>query len=250
MSASKRQAERPEVGELKGDRLSAADEPQDEVSGVLISLSARVVNREGAQVGRLNEVVVEIETEEIVGFLVVTDELAPREVYIDIGQLAELEPTQLTLDLSDEEFVALPDAREHLFVAPDQDPEVEIERAEASADPAAIPDPDERPQPSSIPGVALTPNLLIPLAVERGVIGEGQVALRDGMRIRTEEGDGLGQIDGVIVDDEVRLIALTLLGEEGEAILFSAIDTIDEDANELIIAIGDEDDPEDGHVHA
>ena len=230
--------------------MSAADEPLDEVSGVLISLSARVVNREGAQVGRLNEVVVEIETEEIVGFLVVTDEIAPREVYIDIGQLAELEPTQLTLDLSDEEFVALPDAREHLFVAPDQDPEAEIDQAEASTNSAATPDPDERPQHSSIPGVALTPNLLIPLVVERGVIGEGQIALRYGMHIRTEEGEDLGQIDGVIVDDEVRVIALTLLGEEGEAILFSAIDTIDEDANELIIALEDEDDLEEEHDHA
>lgn len=216
----------------------------DEVSGVLINLSARVVNRDGALVGRLNEAVVEVETEQVVGFLVVTDEAVPREVFLDIGQIAELEPTQLKLDLSDEEFVALPDAREHLFVAPEQDPEAEIDRAEEAAA-ADTPDPAERPAPSAIPGIALTPNLLVPLEVERAVIGEDQVALRDGMRIRTEEGDEVGQIDGIILDDEAHLIALTLLGQDGEAILFSVIDTIDEDANELIIGLEDDDLDED-----
>lgn len=220
----------------------------DEVSGVLINLSARVVNRDGAALGRLNEVVVEIESEQVVGFLVMTDEVAPREVFIDVGQIAEIEPTQLTLDLSDEEFVALPDAREQLFVAPDQDIEEEIAAAESPAASPAAPDPDERPAPSAIPGIALTPNLVVPVAVERDVLGEGEIALRDGMRIRTDEGEEIGQIDGVIVDDELQLLALTLLGEEGEAILFSAIDTIDDDANELIVVVEDEDEADD-HGH-
>ena len=48
--------------------------------------------------------------------------------------------------------------------------------------------------------------------------------------------DGRGEIQ------ECNPAALALLGEEGEAILFSAIDTIDDDNNELIIVIADEDD--------
>lgn len=217
----------------------------EEVSGVLINLSARVVNRDGAALGRLNEVVVEVESEQVVGFLVMTDEVAPREVFIDVGQIAEVEPTQLTLDLTDEEFVALPDAREHLFVAPDQNLDAEIAGAESTGSSPENPDPDERPAHSAIPGIALTPNLVVPVEVEREVIAEGEVALRDGMRVRTDEGEEIGQIDGVIVDDELQLLALTLLGTEGEAILFSAIDTIDDDANELIVIVEEEGD--EGH---
>ena len=212
----------------------------DKVEGILVNLAARVVNRQGAALGQLHEAVIEVDSGQIVGFLVMTDEVAPREVFLEIGQVGEIEPDQLSLDLSDEEFVALPDAREQLFVAPGQDVEAEIAQAESAAASAATPDPDERPVPSVIPGIALTPNLLVPLVIERTVIGEEEVALRHGMRIRTDDGEELGQVGGLILDDEGHLIALTLLGEEGEAILFSAIDTIDDDANELIVSVDDD----------
>lgn len=220
-------------------------EQSDEVSGVLINLSARVVNREGETVGQLHEVVIEIESEELVGFLVMTDEAAPREVYVAVDQVAEMEPDLLSLDLSADDIAALPDAREHLYVAPDQDVETEIDQAEAASVTSSIPDPDERPAPSAIPGIALTPNLLVPLEIERAVIGEGEFALRHGMRIRTDDGEEIGQVEGVILDDEGCILALALLDEDGEAILFSAIDTIDDDAGELIIAMSDEDEDED-----
>jgi sporulation protein YlmC with PRC-barrel domain len=215
----------------------------DEVEGILIDLAARVVNRRGETLGQVHEAVVEVESEEVIGFLVMTDEVAPREVFLDMSQVGEIEAEQLSLDLTDEEFVALPAAREHLFVAPGQDVEAEIAHAESTTASQDVPDPDERPAPSAIPGIALTPNLMVPLAVERSVIGEGEIALRHGMRIRTDNGEEIGQIGGLIMDDEGRLIALTLLGEEGEAILFSVIDTVDDDANELIVLVeadGDE----------
>ncbi len=212
----------------------------DEVEGMLINLAARVVNRRGEALGQVHEAVIEVESELLIGFLVMTDEIAPREVFLDIAQVGEIEPDQLSLDLSDEEFVALPDAREQLFVSPGQDVAAEIAHAESDTASPATPDPDERPISSVIPGIALTPNQLVPLAVERTVIGEGEIALRHGMHIRTDNGEELGQVGGLILDDEGRLLALTLLGEEGEAILFSVIDTIDDDANELIVLVEDE----------
>jgi sporulation protein YlmC with PRC-barrel domain len=204
-------------------------------AGTLINLAARVVNRAGEAVGQLNEVVIEIESRRVAGFLVVTDEAAPREVFVMVGQVAEVAPDRLVLDLTDREFVALPDAREHLFVAPDQDVEAEVAGAESGAASPASPDPDERPAPSAIPGIALTPNLLIPLEVERGIIGEDQITLRDGMRVRAHTGDEIGQLRGVIVDGEARLSALSLTGNGVRTIDYSRIDTIDDDASELTL---------------
>jgi len=218
----------------------------DEVEGMLVNLAARVVNERGEALGELHEAVIEVESEQVVGFLVITNEVAPREVFLDIGQVGAIEPDQLSIALSDEEFVALPHAREQLFVAPGQDVAAEIAQAESDEASSATPDPDERPIASVIPGIALTANLLTPLAVERTVIGEGEIALRHGMRIRTDNDEELGQVGGLLLDEEGRLIAVTLLGEEGEAILFSAIDTIDDDANELVVFVEDDaDDPGD-----
>jgi sporulation protein YlmC with PRC-barrel domain len=216
----------------------------DEVSGVLLNLAARVVNQAGEAIGQLHEVVIDLESEELVGFLIVTEEAAPREVFVDVAQVEEMEPDQLILALTDQEIAALPDAREHLYVASDQDVEAEIDQAESTAS-SGTPDPDERPVPSAIPGIALTPNLLVPLEITRAVIGEDEFALRHGMRIRTDDGEQIGQVEGIILDDEGHLIALALLDEDGEAILFSAIDTVDDDANELIIATDEDDDDED-----
>jgi sporulation protein YlmC with PRC-barrel domain len=202
-------------------------------AGTLINLAARVVNRNGEAVGQLNEIVIDLETRRIAGFLVVTEEAAPREVLVLVGQVSEIAEDRLVLDLSDHEFVALPDAREHIYVAPDQDVEAEIAGAESAASSADIPDPDERPAPSAIPGIALTPNLIIPLVVERDLIGEDQFTLRDGMHIRTHAGDEVGQLRGVYVDGEARLSALAHTGNEIGRIDFDLIDTVDDDDSEL-----------------
>jgi sporulation protein YlmC with PRC-barrel domain len=200
-----------------------------------LSLAARVVNREGEAIGQLNEIVVELASRRIAGFHIVSDEAAPRELFVMVGQVTEFASDQLTLDLSDEEFVALPDARQHLFIAPDQDIEEEIADAESGHASAAAPDPDERPVPTGLPGIALTANMLIPMEIERSIMDEDQVALRDGMRIIAADGEEIGQLGGVVVDKEARLLSIILNDERGDTIDYNLIEAVDDDTNELIL---------------
>lgn len=200
-----------------------------------LSLAARVVNRAGEPVGRLNEVVIEIASRQVVGFHIISDEVVPRELFVMVGQIAAFDAAQLTLDLADEEFVALPEARQQLFVAPDQDLDEEIADAESSGASADHPDPDERPVPTSLPGIALTANLLIPMAVERSIMDDEQIALRDGMRILSGDGEEIGHLGGLVIDGEARLVALALGDEAGDTIDYHLIDAIDDDANELAL---------------
>lgn len=200
-----------------------------------LSLAARVVNREGAAIGQLNEIVVELASRRIAGFHIVSDEAAPRELFVMVGQVTEFASDQLTLDLSDEEFVALPDARQHLFIAPDQDIEEEIADAESGHASVATPDPDERPVPTGLPGIALTANMLIPMEIERSIMDEDQVALRDGMRIIAADGEEIGQLGGVVVDKEARLLSIILNDERGDTIDYNLIEAVDDDTNELTL---------------
>lgn len=201
-----------------------------------IDLDTRVVNRNGESVGRLNEIVFERASRRVAGFIVLTEEVAPREVFVMVGQVERVEWDQLVLALSDEDVVALPDAREHLFVAPGQDLDAEVAAAEADTASPAIPDPDERPRPSAIPGIALTPNLMIPLEVERSVIGEGQIALSAGLRLIASDGAEIGQLGGVMLNDEAQLEGLIVAGD-GRIINYATLDTLDEDANELHVRV-------------
>ena len=200
-----------------------------------LSLAARVVNREGEAIGQLNEIVVELASRRIAGFHIISDEVVPRELFVMVGQVAEFDPDQLTLGLTDEEFITLPDARQHLFVAPGQDIEAAIADAESGHASAATPDPDERPVPTGLPGIALTPNMLITMEIERSIMDEDQVALRDGMRIIAANGEELGQIGGVVVDKEARLLSVVLNDAHGSTIDYGLIEAIDDDTNELIL---------------
>ncbi|HEY8598635.1 MAG TPA: hypothetical protein VIL85_09405 [Thermomicrobiales bacterium] len=200
-----------------------------------LSLAARVVNREGAAIGQLNEIVVELASRRIAGFHIVSDEVVPRELFVMVGQVSEFDADQLTLGLSDEEFVALPDARQHLFIAPGQDLDAEIADAESGHASAAKPDPDERPVPTGLPGIALTPNMLIPMEIERSIMDDDQIALRAGMRIIAADGEEIGRLGGVVVDKEARLIGIALSDERGDTIDYSLIEAIDDDSNELIL---------------
>lgn len=208
-------------------------------AGTLISLATRVVNRKGEAVGQLYEVAVDLDSQRVAGFLVVTDEAAPREVFVMVGQVEEIAEDRLVLSLTDREFVSLPDAREHFFVAPDQDVAAEIASAESDAASPTLPDPAERPAPSAIPGIALTPNLLIPLEVERDILGERQIALRDGMNVRAHAGDDLGQLQGVVIDRGARLAALSVRGDGVRLIDYERIAMIDDDAGELVLLPAD-----------
>lgn len=213
-----------------------------------IDIDAAVLNRDGTTVGQLREIVFERGSRQVAGFLVLTDEAATREAFVLVGQVAEVEQDRLTLALTDEEFIALPDARQHFFVAPDQDMEEEIAAAEAPGASPEMPDPDERPLHSVIPGIALTPNLLIPLEVGRSIMDEEQFALGAGLRVLLPGGEEIGQLGGVIVNDHAQLEGLVLRGGEGRVIDFATIDRVDEDENAIILggesAIGDATDNE------
>ena len=90
-------------------------------------------------------------------------------------------------------------------------------------------------QLAAIPGIALTPNLFIPLEVERTILDEGQIALGAGLRILTAAGEEVGQLGGVVVNDEAQLEGLVLAGGEDQIIDFTLLDELDEDANELTL---------------
>lgn len=205
-----------------------------------LSLGARVVNRDGELIGRLNEIVVEIASRRVAGFHIISDEVAPRELFVMVGQIAEFDSARLTLDLSDDEFIALPEARQQLFVSPDQDLDEEIADAESSSASADLPDPDERPVPTGLPGIALTANMLIPMAVERSIMDDEQVALRGGMRILSGDGEEIGHLGGVVIDGEARLLALALGDEAGDTIDYQLIGAVDDDANELALLTDDQ----------
>lgn len=198
-------------------------------------LAATVSNREGAAVGRLNGIIVEQDSRQIAGFHLLTDELAPREVFVMVGQVAHFEPDRFELALTDEEVVALPDAQQHFFVAPQQELDEEIADAESGRASAADPDSDEQPTFSAIPGIALTPNLLIPTEVERAIVDDEQLVFRAGMRVLAATGEEIGQLAGFIVDDEARLVALDLHGNDTRQIAYTELDTLDDDSNELTL---------------
>jgi len=198
-------------------------------------LAATVTNREGAAVGRLNGVVVERDSRQIAGFHLLTDELAPREVFVMVGQVEHFEGDRFALTLTDEEVVALPDAQQHFFIAPQQGLEDELADAELGQASANVPDPDERPTFSAIPGIALTPNLLIPMEVERAIVDDEQLVFRAGMRVLTATGEELGQLAGFVVDDAARLVALDLHGNDERQIAYTELDTLDDNTNELTL---------------
>ena len=200
-----------------------------------LSLAARVVNHEGEAIGQLNEIVVELASRRIAGFHILSDEVVPRELFVLVGQVTEFASDQLTLSLTDEEFIALPDARQHLFIAPNQDLDAELADAESGHASAATPDPDERPVPTGLPGIALTPNMLIPMEIERSVMDEDQIALRDGMRIIAADGEEIGQLGGVVVDSDARVISIVLNDARGDTIAYGLIEAVDDDTNELIL---------------
>ncbi len=198
-------------------------------------LAATVTNREGAAVGRLNGVIVERDSRQIAGFHLLTDELAPREVFVMVGQVEHFEGDRFELTLTDDEVVGLPDAQQHFFVAPQQEIEEEIADAESGHASANTPDSDEQPTFSVIPGIALTPNLLIPLEVERAIVDDEQLVFRAGMCVLSATGEEIGQLAGFVVDDEARLVALDLHGNDARQIAYTELDSLDDDSNELTL---------------
>src|SRR4051812_13553296 len=106
-----------------------------------IDLDATVVDSDGDAIARLHEIIFSLDSGRVAGFLVVVDGVAPREVHIMVGQVAEVEEERISLTLSGDEVAALPDAYQHLYIAPNQDLESEIDAAEGAAAAPVIPDP-------------------------------------------------------------------------------------------------------------
>ena len=202
-----------------------------------IDIDAEVVDRDGQPAGRLHELVFERESRRVAGFLILTGGGVPREVSVMPGQVGHVEQTRLTLTLSGEELARLPDARQRLYVAPEQDLEAEVAAAESETASPDQPDPDERPAPSAIPGVALLPNLMIPIEVERSAIAADHVALGEGLRIVTADGEELGHPGGVVINDDAQLVGLVVREDEELVIGYDWLDQLDEDAGEVTLTV-------------
>jgi len=200
---------------------------------MLLDLTATVVDRDGKKVGELNEVAFERESRRIAGFLVRTNEGVPREVFIRAGQAARIERDLITLTLTAANFQALPDAREHLYVEPDDDLTAELD-AEDEAHTATTPDPDEQPRFSAALGIPVTPNMLIPIEIERTLLADDQVAFSDRLRIIAADGEEVGQLGGVVVNDEAQLAGL-IVAYTSHVVDYGLIERLDEDAGEIVL---------------
>ncbi len=202
-----------------------------------IGLGAEVVGSGGDAVGRLSVLVFERESRRVAGFLVQYGDGVPREVFIRPGQAGQVERDRLALTLSGEEFAALPDARQHLYVDPEQDLEAEVAAEEAEGDLPDTPDPDERPRPTAIPGVALLPQMMTPIEVERDAFAPGQVALEEGLHVLDTEGAEIGQLGGFVLNDAAQLEGITIRGKDDAVIEHDQLDQFDEGANELTLTV-------------
>lgn len=204
--------------------------------GTRIGLGAAVVDSGGDAVGRVSGLVFERESRRVAGFLVQTGDGVPREVFIRPGQAGQVDRDRVALTLAGEEFAALPDARQHLYVEPGQDLEAEVAAAEAEGDLPDTPDPDERPRTTAIPGVAFLPQMMTPIEVERDAFAPGQVALEEGLRVVAADGAAIGQLGGFVLDD-AQLVGITIRGKEDAVIEYNRLDRLDEGAGELTLTV-------------
>lgn len=202
-----------------------------------IDIDAAVVDRDGADAGRVGGLVFERASRRLSGFLVRIDGAVPREVLVAVEGAARIEPARIALTLAAGELADLPDARQHLYVEAGQDMEAEVAAAEAATGPPDTPDPEERPTPSAIPGIAFLPNMMIPIEVERSALGEGQVALEEGLRVIASDGEELGEANAAILDEELQLIGL-LVGDEDQLVVgYDWLDQLDENANAVTLTV-------------
>lgn len=196
-----------------------------------IEFNAGVIDSAGQGVGNLTALVFDRESRRVAGFLVRAGETAPRDLFVMPGQVAQIEQHQITLTLSGDAVEQLPDARQHLYVAPGQDVDEEIATAEED-DLPDTPDPDEAPTPTTIPGFPLLPGFSTPLEIERTAMGDDRVTLSAGLRVLTADGEALGQATAVEIED-AQLLNLIVAGDEPLAVGHNWLDQLDEDAGEL-----------------
>lgn len=200
-----------------------------------IAFGTAVVDATGDTVGAVSGLAFEERSWRVAGFLVRLAGGVPREILIQPGQVTRIARDRLTLTLDRGELRLYPDARQHLYVAPGQELAEELAAAEAEGELPAAPDPDEWPAPTAIPGFALLPGYTTPLEVERSLIAENQFAFGEGLRVVTRDGEDLGPIAGVTIE-ETRLTSV-ILRENERAIPDDLLAGIDEDGNQLLLTV-------------
>lgn len=200
-----------------------------------IDFGTAVVDATGDTVGAVSGLAFEEQSWRVAGFLVRLHGGVPREIVIQPGQVTRIARDRLILALDREELRLYPDARQHLYVAPGQELAEELAAAETEGNLPATPDPDERPTPTAIPGFALLPGFTTPLEVERSVIAESQFAFGEGLRVVTRDGEDLGPLVGITIE-ETRLTSVILRDNE-RAIPDDLLAGIDEDGNQLLLRV-------------
>lgn len=204
-----------------------------------IAMDAEVVDAGGRQAGRLAGLVFERESRRVAGFIIRVGGSLPREVVVRPGEVADVEELRLALTLRADDLARLPDAWQHLYVLTDQNFDAEV--AAATGDAPARPDPDERPRATTIPGFDLLPGYTTPLEVERAAVTAGGVALGADLRVFTADGEDLGRLTAVEVE-ETRLTGVVVrddhAGDDAElAIPAGWLDHLDEGADALYLSV-------------
>jgi sporulation protein YlmC with PRC-barrel domain len=145
-----------------------------------IELGARVVTADGAEVGQVHRVVVDLEQQAVTALVLLQGRLLPRDVLVPLDFVERAEAHQVTLRLRRDELGDLPDFASNAFFAP----------------------PPTWALPIVLPGGAV----YIPIS-QRQRMGPSQEDLTPGMQVRATDGD-LGPIDRVELNDLGHLAAV------------------------------------------
>lgn len=189
-----------------------------------IELGCSALDASGAVVGEVAAVVFESESWRVAGFVIRLGDVAPREIVVAPGQVAEIGVDGLLLALDETELQRYPDAWQHHYVEPDQAPTGANDVETTSRGPVGG---------SIVPGFTLLPGLAIPLEIERSLIPETRFTFGQGLRAVNSTGDELGHVTALVVN-ETRLAGVELRG--GKVVPDRLLAGIDEDANEVLVA--------------
>lgn len=192
-----------------------------------IELGGNAVDANGVIAGQVAGVVFENESWRVAGFVIRMGGVVPREVVVAPGQVDEIGAEQLVLALDSAELELYPDAWQHQYVEPGQEPELDGDTES---------EPHEVRGSTIVPGFAMLPGMSIPLEVERSVIPNTRFTFGEALRAVTRDGEDLGQVTALAIE-EARLIGLEL--RSGRTIPDRLLLGIDEDANEVLVADGD-----------
>ena len=196
-----------------------------------VALDARVLSREGDEIGSMRRVIINPRTSAVSAFVVKTGGLLGHEVLIAVEEIDELadDGGAIRVRLSKEQFKDFPPYRPSEYVLPPSDttaPSLAGFPYGSYLWPAAAPDATGVSEPA-IPGEHIEPS---------GVV----VATRLGRRttVVDSHGEHLGVVDQVLFDDETeRLMGFVLHTDEGDTVEVQGglIAFVDEDRVQLSV---------------